>query len=346
MMKNRIVLYLFILIMMISFCACSAKEGTELSETQATESVQTVAPEPTSSQTPAPTATPMLTPTPVSPLSFGEKSEEVRELQMRLAELGYLKADATSYFGEKTQKAVTEFQRENKLSETGIADEQTQKAVYSEEAVPCPLPLAGYVIGIDPGHQAKGNAEQEPVAPNSNKTKKKVSSGTQGRFSRVPEYEVNLAVGLLLRDLLEEQGATVVMTRETNDVNISNVERAQLFNEKKTDYALRLHCNGSEDKTIHGAFMLVPTENPYLEECDRAAELLIEEYCKATGAKNLGITKRSDQTGFNWSERMVINIEMGHMTNKEEDFKLTDAKYQEKMAQGLADGILAYFKAI
>lgn len=208
-----------------------------------------------------------------------------------------------------------------------------------------PLPLEGIIIGIDPGHQEHGNSEKEPVAPGSKEMKKKVSSGTQGRWTRIPEYEVNLKVGILLRDLLEEQGATVIMTRESNNVDISNVERAKLFNEKETDYALRLHCNGSEDKSVHGAFMLVPTENPYLEECDRAAELLIEEYCKATGAKNLGITKRSDQTGFNWSERMIINLEMGHMTNEEEDYKLTDPDYQKKMAKGLFNGILEYFKS-
>ena len=206
------------------------------------------------------------------------------------------------------------------------------------------LPLKGFVIGLDPGHQAHGNSAKEPVAPGSDELKKKVSSGTQGRWTKVPEYKVNLQVALLLKALLEERGATVVMTRETHDVNISNAERAQFFNEQNTGYALRLHCNGSDDPDVHGAFMLVPAKNPYLEDCNRAASLLIEEYCKATDAKNLGITKRSDQTGFNWCKRMIVNIEMGHMTNKEEDYLLTDPDYQKKMAQGLLNGILRYFE--
>ena len=41
---------------------------------------------------------------------------------------------------------------------------------------------------------------------------------------------------------------------------------------------------------------------------------------------------------------MVINIEMGHMTNREEDEKLSNPEYQKKMAQGLCNGILEYFK--
>lgn len=226
--------------------------------------------------------------------------------------------------------------------------EPTPSEPITPEPEPTPtsggLPLSGYVIGIDPGHQLHGNSDKEPSSPGSNEMKNKVTSGTQGVWTKTPEYEINLRVGLILKELLEQQGATVIMTRETNDVDISNVERAQLFNKKRTDYALRLHCNGSEDSSIHGAFMLVPSKNPYLEDCSRAAELLIREYCNETGAKNLGVVKRSDQTGFNWCERMIVNIEMGHMSNEAEDYNLSKPDYQAKMAQGLLNGILAYFK--
>jgi N-acetylmuramoyl-L-alanine amidase len=218
----------------------------------------------------------------------------------------------------------------------------------SPTAAPTPTPtprppLAGRTIGIDPGHQAKADSAREPIAPGSKTLKKKVSSGTRGRFSGVYEYEVVLEIGLLVRNKLESLGATVVMTRQTNDVNISNIARAQLFNEARTDYALRLHCNGSKDPDINGAFILIPNENPFEDDCCRAAELLLENFCEATGAENLGIVTRSDQTGFNWCKRMIINIEMGHMTNETEDLLLTSAAYQEKMATGLVNGILAYF---
>jgi len=210
---------------------------------------------------------------------------------------------------------------------------------------PEPLPLEGVVIGLDPGHQAHSNSEHEPVAPGSSSTKKKVSSGTYGRFTGVKEHEVNMAVGLLLRDLLEEAGATEVMTRENADVDISNVERAELFNRHEVDLGLRLHCNGSDDPEVHGAFMLVPTENPYKEDCIRAAEAILAAYGEATGISiRKGLTYRSDQTGFNWCQRPVTNIEMGHMTNEEEDHKLTDGDFQVKMAQGIFDGIMNYFE--
>lgn len=209
---------------------------------------------------------------------------------------------------------------------------------------PNPKPLEGKIIGIDPGHQSKGNHETEPVRPDSSDMKAKCSSGT-----RVPggmhEYAVNLEVGLRVQAQLLEWGATVVMTRESNDVDISNIERAQTFNAANTDYALRLHCNGTNNAAKAGAFILVPYTNPYKEDCQRAAQLLLDAYCAATGAANLGLTERNDQTGFNWCERMIINIEMGHMTNPEEGERLSDPAYWDLMAAGICEGILLYFNA-
>ena len=119
-------------------------------------------------------------------------------------------------------------------------------------------PLSGCVIGIDAGHQSKSNADLEPVSPGGTEFKKKVSSGTQGRFTGVPEYVINLQVALKLKEKLESLGATVVMTRETNDVDISNAERAVMMNNSNVDCWLRIHADGSNDPTVNGISILVP----------------------------------------------------------------------------------------
>ena len=62
------------------------------------------------------------------------------------------------------------------------------------------------LVGIDPGHQLKGNSELEPVAPGSNTKKAKVSSGTQGVATKKNEYQLTLEVGLKLRDALKSKG--------------------------------------------------------------------------------------------------------------------------------------------
>ena len=149
--------------------------------------------------------------------------------------------------------------------------------------------------------------------------------------------------------MLRDAGAEVVMVRTTADVNISNAERAMLFNQYKVDLGVRLHCNGSDDTSVYGAYMLVPGQKdyPYYAQSVRAAECIINAYCAQTGfamAKK-GVSGRTDQTGFNWCERPVCNIEMGYMTNQHDDELLTDANMQKRMAQGIFNGIMDYFGA-
>ena len=228
-------------------------------------------------------------------------------------------------------------------------DAPTVEPSPSPEPTPEPEPpLFGIKIGLDPGHQMRPNRETEPVAPDSEEQKAKCSAGTRGVVSEVYEYEVVLAVAKKLAALLEAQGATVVLTRTENDVNISNRERAEFFNEQAVDLAVRLHCNGTDDPEVRGAFMLVPTRDRTAFYADnvRAAKAVIEHYCKETGLttrKGNGITYRADQTGFNWCLRPIICIEMGHMSNESEDLLLTNDAFQDKMAVGILNGILAYF---
>lgn len=212
------------------------------------------------------------------------------------------------------------------------------------------LPLFGCVIGIDPGHQAHANYDKELISPTGTAKKAKVSSGTYGRFTGVHEYEINLLVAMKLKAKLEELGATVMMTRETHDIDISNAERAVMMNKVPVDCWIRIHANGSNNASIHGLFFLVPSlgtmntdDSAVQTKSCELAEFLLPATISATGAKDLGIIPRHDQTGFSWSSTPVCTIEMGHMTHKEEDHLLVSDDYQEKMAQGLADGFLNYF---
>jgi N-acetylmuramoyl-L-alanine amidase len=212
------------------------------------------------------------------------------------------------------------------------------------------LPLEGCTIGLDPGHQAHANSELEPNAPGSSVMKKKVSSGTQGWFTRVPEYVVNLQVGLKLRDKLEELGATVIMTRTTHEVNISNAERAQMMNAAGVDCWLRIHVNGNSNTAVNGIGVYAPAKGT-MNTSDAGvqqrsvvlAQTLLEPVIAATGAKNNGVPLQTNSTGFNWSSVPVCNIEMGYMSNEREDRLVVTDSYQNMIVDGLIQGFLNYF---
>ena len=351
-MKNKkfvTILFCITLLCTLLLAGC-AGEGTQASGTPEQSSAAPT-PTETAAQTTQPTIAPTPVPTPTATpdptLKSGSESEEVKKLQQRLGELGYLKIeDYTTKYGPATERAVRLFQKQNGLSADGIAGLEMLNLVYSDDAKECTLPLSGIVIGIDPGHQAQGNSGQEAVAPGSSQTKAKVTSGTDGRNTGTPEYKVNLEVGLKLRDLLEENGAQVVMTHETADVDISNQERATMMNDAGADLVVRLHCDGIDDSSVHGALMLVPTGSHAqgFEEQSRAAgESILDAFLEATGAKNRGISARDDQTGFNWSSVPVCNMEMGCLSNGDEEALLVSEDYQQKCAQGICNGILNYF---
>ena len=204
------------------------------------------------------------------------------------------------------------------------------------------LPLTGVVIGIDPGHQRRQNTGQEPIAPGSSKTKKKVSSGCAGVKTRIAEYVVNLEVGLQLRDALEELGATVVMTRTTHDVNISNKERAMMMNEAGCDVWLRIHCNSANSSDANGIGMYVSKTYGVPKESYRAGEALLDAMVEATGARRRSVYWRDSYTGNNWSKVPCVLVEMGYMSNPREDALLTSPAYQAKLVTGMVNGIRAF----
>jgi len=203
--------------------------------------------------------------------------------------------------------------------------------------------LSGIKIGIDPAHQGKQNSEKEPIAPGSSEMKMKVSSGTWGVASRKAEYEVNLDVSFMLRDALEALGCTVYMTRESHDVNISNMERAIMMNELGADLVLRIHCNGSSNSKHNGIGLFVTQTGSIAEPSYAAAEALLPAMAAATGADTDGIFKRDTYTGMNWSTVPIILVEMGYMSNQEEDMKLVDPAYQQLLVDGMVNGICDYF---
>jgi len=210
-------------------------------------------------------------------------------------------------------------------------------------------PEAVFTVCIDAGHQAKGISEKEPNGPGSSVMKAKLSSGTRGVVTKIPEYVLTLEVSLMLKEELLLRGYRVVMIRETHDCPKSNAERAEIANNSGADVFVRIHANGSNDQSVSGVLACAPTESneflphPLVLECRRLSLITVNELCSSTGAKNRGIYNTDTMTGINWCKIPVTIVEMGYMSNPEEDLLMATEEYRIKIVNGIANGIDSFF---
>ena len=164
--------------------------------------------------------------------------------------------------------------------------------------------LAGLVVGINPGHQTKTITKKYPIA---------------------------------------DAGATVVITRTSNDVSITNIDRARMLNKAGVDIAIHLHCNSSSYESKEGLSVYRKTTGKWQDEEKTMAKALADAMSAATGAVNLGVKTYNGYMSLNWSTTPAVLLEMGYISNRREDKLLASKAYRRKMAEGITEGIAQYF---
>lgn len=252
--------------------------------------------------------------------------------------------------GENTseQEENESFREDVSGEESAVTGESVPEAEVTQAEEPTPPAYtgshAGRIIVIDAGHQAKGNKEQEPIGPGAETMKAKVSSGTRGVVTKLPEYELTLTVAKLLEEELLGRGYEVIMVRTTHDVDISNSERAKVANDAGAAAFIRIHANGSENPEVHGAETICQTpDNPYngdlAEKSRDLSEKVLDGIVQETGCKRRKVWETDTMSGINWCQVPVTIVEMGYMSNETEDRNLSSEDYQQKIVKGIADGI-------
>jgi N-acetylmuramoyl-L-alanine amidase len=206
---------------------------------------------------------------------------------------------------------------------------------------------AGALICLDPGHGTPPaiGAQTEPIGPGSRVMKIKDGGGARG------EAAVALAIAERARALLLARGYRVGMTRTGPTIHLpdgnGNIARARFCNRRHAALMVRIHADGSGDRSLRGVSTLVPslrrgwTDDIYRSSL-RAGRALQKAVVRATGARDRGIVRRSDLTGFNWANVPAVLVETGFLSNARDSQLLHTPSYQQRVARGLANGVTAF----
>ena len=220
----------------------------------------------------------------------------------------------------------------------------TPTPIPSPTATPTPTPiplkenapdLKGIKVVIDPGHQEKTDYKKEQFKKGTSNGKPRGTSGAVGVVTGQKEYELTLETALMLKEYLEKCGATVVLTRTENNVNISNKERAALAVKAKPTLFIRLHADASTNASVKGVRVYIPSSGKLNKTAD--ANKLGKLVASAGNTSFRGTKATNQYTGLNFAASIrSYQIVLGYLSNKEDDERLADVENRYEMCAAIA----------
>lgn len=210
---------------------------------------------------------------------------------------------------------------ENYINKDSPNDLQTQSvtasSLSSDPMQNSQEPLKGKTIVLDPGHGG-------------------IDVGTTSIIG-THEKTLTLETAKVVEQKLENAGANVIMTR-TNDIYISLPQRAEVANKNHADAFISFHYNWINDPSVNGL-----TDFYYQKTKDNSLALdILNEVVKTTGLNNIG-TRYDELSVLRNNLQPSTLIELGFLSNKQEDLAVESSTYRDNVVQGVYLGLLDYF---
>ena len=207
---------------------------------------------------------------------------------------------------------------------------------HTEETVETvSLPVTGKVIVLDAGHGKPDEGAES-------------SAGTT-------EAETNLKITMKVQNLLEQAGATVILTRSDENAiydldkntlrekKISDIHnRVKIGNESSADIFVSIHLNKIPQNQYWGWQTFYKSGN---EESTKLAKCIQTSLSEAIEKENKRVAMKIDNVYIvKYVEIPISIVECGFLSNSEEEKLLLQEEYQDKLAWGIYTGIMDYFK--
>jgi N-acetylmuramoyl-L-alanine amidase len=225
-------------------------------------------------------------------------------------------------------------------------------------AAPAPKPgggLAGQVIALDPGHNGRNAQHLAQINALVDAGGFQKACNTTGTASNAgyPEAAFTWDVALRTKALLEGAGATVRLSRPSNDGWGPCIDaRGRFAAESGAAAMVSIHADGSAPGN-HGFHLIQPalragwTDD--IVDTSAALALAVRDGLVSRGLPPAnyigsgGITSRGDLGTLNWADRPVTMIESGNMRDSQDAALLSSEAGRQQIAEGIAAGLAAFF---
>jgi N-acetylmuramoyl-L-alanine amidase len=190
--------------------------------------------------------------------------------------------------------------------------------------------ILGLVIAIDPGH---GDIDHGAISD-----------------SGVKEDKLNLQVSLILKEKLKDAGATVFMTRESNEVDYSGdsstrkrrdlENRAKLIRTSNPNAVISIHMNKYPNKKFYGPQTFFLKDNP---EGKKLAEDIQKQLLNSLPSYKKFRIVEGEYFMLHVVDSPSVLVECGFLSNIDDTKRLQEPSYQQKIAESIFKGICDYF---